>query len=77
MTVTLSSGDVDRELPVLEEVVSTLNKAEANRHGVVKMGFVRSTNTQCDPVDINQECCVQHHERENNYRFDASIVEYV
>jgi len=77
MTVTLSSGDVDRELPVLEEVVSTLNKAEANRHGVVKMGFVRSTNTRCDLVDISQECCVQHHEREHNHRFDESVIKYV
>jgi len=74
MAVTSGFVNADRGLPVSEEVVSTLNRAEANRHGTAKMGFVRSANTQCDPVDISQECCIQHHEREHNCRFDEGIV---
>ena len=69
--------DVDRGLLVSEKVVSTLNRAEANRHGVAIMGFVRSVDTQCDPVDISQECCIQHHEQEHNHRFDEGVVKYV
>jgi len=57
--------------------VSTLNRAEANRHDVAIMGFVRLTDTRCDAVDISQECCVQHHEREHNRRFDEGVVKYV
>jgi len=45
--------DADRGLPVSEEVVSTLNRVEANRHGAARMGFVRSANTRCDPVDVH------------------------
>jgi len=41
------------------------------------MGFVRSVDSRCDPVDISQECCVQHHEQEHNRRFDEGIVKYV
>jgi len=47
------------------------------QNGVAKMGFVRSADTQCDPVDISQKCCVQHHEREHNRRFDEGVVKYV
>jgi len=69
--------DADRGLLVSKEVVSTLNRAEANRHGAGRMRFVRSADTRCDPIDISQECCVQHHEREHNRRFDEGIVKYV
>ena len=41
------------------------------------MRVVRSTDTQCDPIDISQESWIQHHERENNRKFDASVVKYV
>jgi len=41
------------------------------------MGVVRSADTRCDLVDISQECCVQHHERENNRKFDVGVVKYV
>jgi len=41
------------------------------------MAFVRLENTRCDLVDISQECCVQHHEREHNRRFDEGVVKYV
>jgi len=38
------------------------------------MRFVRSADTRCDPVDISQECCIQHHEREHNRRFDEGTT---
>jgi len=69
--------DADRGLPILEEVVSTLNRTKAKQHGAARMGVLRSANTQCDPTNISQECCVQHHERENNSRFNVGIVKYV
>ena len=37
----------------------------------------RQADTRCDPVDISQECCVQHHEQEHNRRFDEGIIKYV